>query len=307
MSRAAYVLAVDGGGSKTAAALLDPAGTVLAATRAGPANLYREPAAGLAEIAGAWTRLCAMAGLVPAQAAAATIVSAGLAGIGGPAQRAAFASAFADFGGRCLSSDGYTAFLGVFGAGMGALLSVGTGIVAYRRGADGPLRQRSGWGFPAADRGSGAWLGARLVADYLDQLDGAASLPGSSLWPQVAERIGTDREPILAWLRTARAADFATLAPAIVAAAGQDELAAALLAEAQGHVRRLALALAPSPAAPLALAGGLAGIFRADLGRLLGAALLPAERPCDPLHGAWLIATGAVPPEYPMPGNGGQP
>ena len=53
MSKIAHVLAVDGGGSKTAAALLTAGGAELARCRVGPANLYRDQAAGLAEITAA--------------------------------------------------------------------------------------------------------------------------------------------------------------------------------------------------------------------------------------------------------------
>ena len=162
---------------------------------------------------------------------------------------------------------------------------------------------------PAVDRGSGAWLGARLVADYLDQLDGAASSPGSSAcgcrWP---ERIGTDHEPILAWLRTARAADFATLAPAIVAAAGQDELAAALRPRRRGHVR-LALALAPSPAAPWrSLRVASPASSAPTSARPLGAVTAAGGAACDPLHRCLAGRHGCRAARISgMPGNGGQP
>ena len=296
-----YVLAVDGGGSKTAAALLSEAGVELAACRVGPANLYRDPASGLAAIATAWRELCAAAGLAPEPAMAVTVISAGLAGISGAAQRQAFAAAFAGFAGRRLSSDGYTAFLGVFGRGEGALLSVGTGVIAYRRAAGGPLSVVSGWGFPVADRGSGAWLGFRLIGEYLDRLDGAAAIAGSALWAPVERRLGREREAILLWLRQARAADFAALAPEVMAAAAAgDRLAASLLAEGAAHVLRLARALRPSAEAPLALGGGLAETYRADLAAELGEAVLLGQRHRpDPIRGAWLVATGQVPPEFP--------
>src|SRR6478672_11427996 len=77
MERAPYVFAVDGGGSKTAAALLTLDGTEVARCRAGPANLYREPVAGLGEIERAWRMLCEIAHLSPAMAAPRTVVSAG--------------------------------------------------------------------------------------------------------------------------------------------------------------------------------------------------------------------------------------
>jgi glucosamine kinase len=297
-----HILAVDGGGTKTAAALLTAAGEELAACRVGPANLYRAPRAGLAAIADAWQRLRADAGL-PSGAAARTVLSAGLAGSSGAPQRRAFAAAFPGFAGRRLSTDGYTAFVGVFGAGAGAMLAVGTGVVAYRRETSGGgLRVASGWGFPVADRGSGAWLGFRLAGEYLDHLDGcAAAGAGSTLWAVAEDRLGREREAILAWLRDARAAEFAALAPAVVAAAeAGDPLGTALLAEGAGHLIRLARALGPKPEAPLCLGGGLAGVYRPRLeAALRGAAVLPASRRPDPIRGAWLVATGRVPAEFP--------
>lgn len=301
MVEARLVLAVDGGGTKTAAALMTVGGERLSACRAGPANLYREPAAGLAVIAAAWRELCASAGLDADRTAIETVISAGLAGVSGRTQRTAFAAAFAGFARRCLSSDGYTAFLGAFATRPGGLLAIGTGVVAYgRRIAGAPPRLRAGWGFPAADRGSGAWLGLRLIGDYLDWLDGAAAFPGSTLWLAVTARLGSGREAALAWLRDAGAAEFAALAPAVVAAARDgDALATALLAEGAGHLTRLADALEPSPSAPLALSGGLAEVYRPALAAALEAdALLAAAAP-DPLRGAWLIAIGSAWPEFP--------
>lgn len=294
-----HVLAVDGGGTKTAAALLTMAGEQLAACRGGPGNVYRDLAGGLAAITTAWLQLCADAGLPPDLAADTTIVSAGLAGISGQLQRRAFASTFAPFAARHLSSDGYTAFLGVFGTSAGALLSIGTGVVAYRRGPNDLPSVRSGWGFPVADRGSGAWLGFRLAGEYLDWLDGGAAIADSSLWAVAAGHLGRDREAILDWLKSARAAEFAAMAPAVVGAAGaKDRLAEALLDEGAAHLLRLARALEPSPAAPLCLGGGLAQIYRPRLEAALAGTLLPASRRPDPIRGAWLVATGQVPAEF---------
>ena len=300
MSQLVHVLAVDGGGTKTAAALLTASGRELARCRVGPANLYRDPAAGLAAIAGAWEQVCALAGLRSRDIVAGTAVSAGLAGASGIAQRQAFAAAFPDFAARHLSSDGYTAFLGVFGRDPGALLSIGTGVVAFKRIAGQDPRILSGWGFPVADRGSGAWLGFQLAGHFLDHLDGAAAIIASELWAVAAGALGWERNSILAWLANARAAEFATLAPAIVAAAeAGDPLGRALLDEGVDHLLRLARALDPVPGAPLCLGGGLADIYRLRLEAVFPGVVLPASRKPDPLHGAWLVATGAVPPEYP--------
>jgi len=50
----------------------------------------------------------------------------------------------------------------------------------------------------------------------------------------------------------------------------------------------------------LALGGGLAETYRADLAAELGEAVLLGQRHRpDPIRGAWLVATGQVPPEFP--------
>lgn len=300
MQRFERVLAIDGGGSKTAAALLTRAGEELAKCRVGPSNLYRDPAAGLAEIGRAWQELCRQMALDPDAAARETVISAGLAGASGTAQRHAFAQACAGFASRRLSSDGYTAFLGVFGTAPGALLSIGTGVVAFLCPRGGTPAIRAGWGFPVADRGGGAWLGLRLTADYLDHLDGADEHPASRLWGEAATAFGSERDAILAWLARARAADFAALAPIVTAAAADgDPLGTSLLDEGCGHLLRLARALAPTRAAPLCLGGGLAAVYRSRLETALPDLVLPSTARPDPLRGAWLVATGAAPPEYP--------
>ena len=51
MKKVAHVLAVDGGGTKTAATLLNVAGQELATVPRRPGQSYRDPVAGLAEIA----------------------------------------------------------------------------------------------------------------------------------------------------------------------------------------------------------------------------------------------------------------
>lgn len=299
MNPMTYVLAVDGGGTKTAATLLNVAGQELATARGGPANLYRDSAAGLAEIARAWPQLCAKAGLPTETTAALTAISAGLAGVSGVAQRQAFKAAFPAFAARRLSSDGYTAFLGVFGTAPGAMLSIGTGIVACRRASGGVPRISSGWGFPVADRGSGAWLGFRLAGEYLDRLDGCAVTAHSELWDVATATLGDQREAILAWLAKARAAEFAAMAPAVVkAAAAGDALAEALLNEGLTHLLRLAAALEPSREAPLCLGGGLGEVYRPQIGAVLGDAVLPADRRPDPIRGAWLVGTGQAPAEF---------
>jgi glucosamine kinase len=299
MSTIRYILAVDGGGTKTRAALSaatgEPAGELLG----GPCNLFQDPDAGLAEIRALWIRLAAAAGLDPEVDVARTVVSAGLAGANAPGSRERFAAAFADFAACHLSTDGYTSLLGATGGQPGGLLAIGTGVAGYRLHASGAVHKLSGWGFPVGDRGSGAWLGWRAIGDWLEFKDGYADQPPSCLWSRLEGRLGRTTADILGWLKPARPAEFASLAPLVIEAAGAGDVkAGALIEEAAAHHRRLARAMAPTTDEPLVLAGGLAPLFRPALEVELGAALAPATRTASPLDGARLIALGRNPAEF---------
>lgn len=280
-----HVLAIDGGGSKTDAVLFAPNGTELARSRAGPCNLYRNAEGGVAALLDAWRGCRAASGPAPE----AVVVSAGLAGLGAAGAASRVRAALSEFARVHLSSDGYAALSGAFGAQPGVLVVAGTGAAGLARGTDGRVRSASGWGFPAGDRGGGAWLGFALVQRWLERLDGYPG-PDSPLWSAAADLAGTERPAILAWLRRANPADFAALAPAITVAG--DALANELLDEAAGHLVRLVRALRPE-GAPLAMSGGLA----AALAPRVEAALGPVRLGACPLLGAWRIAQGEVPAE----------
>lgn len=301
MARPTHVLAVDGGGSKTAAALFTAEGEERARWRGGPSNVYQDPAGGIAVIRTAWRELAARAGLDPRAAEPETTIAAGLAGIGAGPALDRLERAFAGFAARRWSSDGYTALIGAFGGSPGALLSVGTGVVGCRLERSGQFTQLGGWGFPAGDRGGGAWLGLRLVSDHLEERDGYGPVGGSpNLWSRVAAVVGTERAAALDWLRAARPADFAALARHMVdAGEAGDAYAQALLDEATGHLLRLARTLGPRRDIPLCIGGGLAKTFRARLVAALGPETVAADRAPDALRGAFLIGSGAVPPQFP--------
>ncbi len=298
MNAITHILAVDGGGTKTRAALLEADGTPVVEHTGGPCNLFQDPDAGLAEIRALWNRLAAAAGLDPA-ATATTALSAGLAGANAPGSLARFKASFPDFAACHLSTDGYTTLLGATGGKPGGLLAIGTGVVGYRLHGPGQVQKLSGWGFPIGDRGSGAWLGWRAIGDWLEFKDGYADQPQSSLWPIIEAQLGATTAGILGWLKPARPGDLAAFAPAVIAAAeAGDPKAGDLLAEAAAHHRRLARAMTPTPHEPLVLAGGLAPVFRPALEAALGDALADATRTASPLAGAVLIAQGRNPAEF---------
>jgi glucosamine kinase len=300
MSRVTHILAVDGGGTKTEAALFSRAGEELARARTGACNLYQDPAGGIEAVAGAWKACCAVVGLDPSHSAAATCISAGLAGVNATGAAARFHRAFGGFAERRLSSDGYTALLGAFEAAPGALLSIGTGVVAYRLHGDGSFRMLSGWGFPTGDRGGGAWLGFRLVGDWLERRDGYGPLPaGHPLQDVVEGLVGARRDAILGWLKSALPGELARLArPVVEAAEAGDAYARSLLDAAARHHLELVEALAPSEGEPLVLGGGLAPVFLSRIETALGPTRIARDRTPSPLRGAWLVGVGQAAPEF---------
>ena len=299
MTRITHILAVDGGGTKTRAALATADGTPLDEEVGGPCNLFQDPESGLAEIRALWRHLAATAGLEPEADAATTSLSAGLAGANAPGSLARFQEAFPDFAAAYLSTDGYTALLGATRGQPGGLLAIGTGVAGYRLHRHGEVQKLSGWGFPIHDRGSGAWLGWRAIGDWLEYRDGYADQPPSTLWPTLETTLGTTTAAILGWLKPARPGDFAALAPDVIDAANAgDRKAGTLLDEAARHHIRLAQAMTPTAAEPLVLAGGLAPAFRPSLEQALGPALADATHTASPLAGAVLIAQGRNPAEF---------
>jgi glucosamine kinase len=299
MTMITHILAVDGGGTKTRAALASADGTPLAEHTGGPCNLFQDAGSGLAEIRTLWRHLAANAGLEPEADAAKTSLSAGLAGANAPGSLARFRQAFPDFAALHLSTDGYTALLGATAGQPGGLLTIGTGVAGYRLHPGGRVQKLAGWGFPVHDRGSGAWLGWRAIGDWLEYRDGYADQPPSTIWPILEATLGTTTAAILGWLKPARPGDFAALAPVVIDAANAgDSKAKALLDEAAAHHLRLAQAMAPTPHEPLVLAGGLAPVFRPTLEQALGDSLADATRTASPLAGAVLIAQGTSPAEF---------
>ena len=273
------ILAIDGGGSKTDAALFDDAGRIVAQASGGPGNMFRDAEGATRTIVALWATLQAQTGAMPDQTRA-CVALAGLSAAGAPMRVRA---ALPGFAALHVVSDGYAALADAAGAGPGTLIIVGTGVSGLMRDQDGRVRSASGWGFPAGDRGGGAWLGFGLVQAWLERLDGTPH-PDSVLWDAVVARAGAERPAILAWLREAGPAAYAALAPAIVMA--RDAVAEALLTEAAGHLHRLAVTLGSGRA--LALSGGLAAAL---------APRLPAfdvRLGVDPLRGAWRIARGEV-------------
>ncbi len=297
------VLAVDGGGSGTRAAVATLTGEILGLGTAGPANpLTVGPTAARQAMHQAIEQAIAQSGQRRPALAAAVL---GVAG-------AAVSQDLATFGPlvRLLPADRVlvegdlvTTFIGACPEGVGVVLSAGTGAVAFGQNAQGLRVRVDGWGPLLGDAGSGYAIGLQALRTVLQAEDGrrrptrlttallaALGLPTPQALVDRAHRQGLGREEIagLAPLVLALASQGDTSARQIVRQAARDLVHTAVTA-----VRRLGLADQP---VTVALSGGLlsrpgpltaallAGLSR----RLPRARVVPAALP--PLGGALLLA-----------------
>ncbi|MGF1477417.1 MAG: BadF/BadG/BcrA/BcrD ATPase family protein [Geminicoccaceae bacterium] len=271
-----HCFAVDGGGTKTDAALFTPAGAELARVRLGPANAFRDPDAVIELLAEAWRRVSHGRDVSIEN----TVIVAGIAGSEATATRQQLQSGLPAFAGRYVTNDARIAAVAARRGQPVALLVIGTGTIVLILHELDSYELLGGWGFPAGDQGGGAWLGHRLVQRYLGSLDGLERLP-RPIADELGKRLGKDRQSALAWLQGAGPAVYGSLAPLAL------ELPE-LVDEGARHLTALAGATLEKTKAPLVISGGLAPVYEPFFRRAFGCRFEGAlDR--DPLQGALLL------------------
>ncbi|MGW8375980.1 BadF/BadG/BcrA/BcrD ATPase family protein [Streptomyces sp. ODS28] len=320
----AWVLGVDSGGSGLRLALAragagpsEPpveCGSVALTepVRTGPAGI--EAAHMLEQVVPAARALLEAAGA--GEPSAACVGAAGMAALGDDL-RAALPGALArELGVRrtALAADAVTAYVGALGERPGAVLALGTGMIAL--GTDlREWRRADGWGHLLGDCGSGAWIGRAGLEAALRAYDGREG--GSAALRERAEAVfGAPLSglPAQVYPRDDRAAVLASFAPEVARCAegggeagasdtgtGPDPVAVGILATAAREIAVSAAAVCPreevggvQPA--VAATGGLLRLgdaLRAPLERELAALLPGVPRVAaegDPLHGALVVA-----------------
>jgi len=262
-----YLIGIDGGGTSTRALLASRDGEVLGSGTAGPSALGQG-------VGQAWRHVELAIQRAFEGAAHARphwrdcAVAAGLSGAGNAPWREAFLQADPGLGRLLVETDSFTMLMGAHAGRPGAILIAGTGSVAEALRADGSRCTVGGWGFPAGDEGSGAWLGLHAVRHAQAAMDGRAN--AGPLARHVWAHCGFDRQRLQAWCDSAGQFAYAQLAPEVFEHEAQDPAAAQLIARAVAALDAMALAVDPKGRLPLAVAG--------SVGRLLAARLSPAVR-----------------------------
>ncbi len=293
------VVGIDGGASKTHAIVADLTGRTLGET-VGPASAVRpgraDASANVIEsVVGEALAACGLSDTPRALAI-------GVAGIGRDTERQQLWQALA---GRDLASeivmqsDFSIALDDAFGDGPGVLILSGTGSVAFGRGPTGATARCGGWGPTFGDEGSGAWIGRRALSVVAAAADGRE--PETALTGAILTAVQVDETiDLIGWAADATPAQFATLAPVVVAVAESGDLRAnAVLTlaveELVLHARALARKLFTDERAalPLALTGGMLGrgsMLRKRLEHRLKSAVPGAQLRTEPV----IPARGAV-------------
>ncbi|HHS82425.1 MAG TPA: hypothetical protein ENJ68_02795 [Devosia sp.] len=261
---AIHYLCLDMGGTGSRGALMDAAGRELARASGpqGALSLGAERSAGV--VRHIWGKIAEMRGVQMPEKSR-TVLGAGIAGAGFSRRLAHLKRQLSDFRAVHVAGDGYVALLGATDGKAGSLISVGTGVAALRLHRDGTVQSVSGWGFPAGDAGSGAWIGFQAFSDYLKFLDRVETdrpfdpAPLASL----LEEIGTDATQVIRWQANAEPAEFGRLAPLVVEGAQRNNpYCRCLMDEAAREIGRVARALSRGVAGEpaddvLHLSGGL--------------------------------------------------
>ncbi|MCS4308163.1 glucosamine kinase [Rheinheimera pacifica] len=292
-----WILAVDGGGSKTLARLTNTSTGQHWQQQAGPASLTNDFSLALSNINLLSASLCQQAGISSQQVVAVL----GLAGAGNPQQHQQACQQLArHYASFLLTTDAKTS---LYGANLGQpvlVVALGTGSVAMRLLGDGAEQQVGGWGFNIGDEGGGAWLGKQAVRELLWQVDSLAGVQ-SPLLQAVAQQIGDDAAVLLPWLKTASPNDYAALAPLVFNYAGRCEVADTLLQRHSSAVHQLLWSAREQFELPVVLLGGLADITAPLLNTECRALLQPPRG--SALDGAFILATQLT-HSLPLSGNG---
>jgi glucosamine kinase len=255
-----FVAAVDGGGSKTVAVVVDAQGRERGRAAAGSSNFTVVGAEQAAmQVISAVTEAARLA------AADLPLPSLwiGLSGIDRPGAREQLLSRLQPLAGNIRLTNDAELIYGVLDGGVGVVLIAGTGSIALGRDGAGVTTRAGGWGHLMGDEGSGYDLGRRALQAAAQAADGRG--PSTVLLDTLLRHWQVDRP--LAMIervyQSSEKSDIAQLSALVFAAARQgDKVARRIVADAAGELALAAIAVGdrlsfPDGRLPLALAGGL--------------------------------------------------
>lgn len=268
-----YVIGCDGGGTGCRLIVANAHGQVLARASGGPANVTSNLDQALSSLGSALTDAAGQLGLA-AEDLLTGVAHFGLAGVQSARDASHVAKAF-PFARISVTEDSTIAIAGALGDSDGVLIALGTGtIIASQH--KGQSKRIGGWGLQLSDDASGAWLGRALLAQILRANDGME--PFSPLSSGVFDDFGADPLALVGFAASAHPADYASLAPDIIAAAkAGDAVGTALMMQGAAYLARALEALGFGTSDVLCLSGGVGPHYAGYLPEPAQKAIVPAK------------------------------
>ena len=205
-----YYFCVDGGGTKSIAALYDFNGKILAKSKTNSGNIYNDANKVVENINILWSNCCKRAKLNKNFINLHTIASFGLAGARYQKSRRYLNKKLNFFKKLIISTDGYIALAGASTSKSIGVLNIGTGVVAHFMNKNKISQQLSGWGFPYGDKGGGWWIGLKMIQATLRAIDGYNN-NGDIIIKKTLNIIGKKDLKILNWISKSESRKLAKL------------------------------------------------------------------------------------------------
>lgn len=166
-----YLLAIDGGGTKTVILVTDPMGRIISRLEAGPLNMNGQREQAVQNmLLGAFDHL-KQQGLLPENC---TWIGIGTAGISNPVVSGFLKATCKKAGFLCevvLFGDHETALAAAFPSCRGCILVAGTGSVCMGIGENGTLYRAGGYGHLIDDGGSAYFIGREMLSAVVQSED----------------------------------------------------------------------------------------------------------------------------------------
>jgi N-acetylglucosamine kinase-like BadF-type ATPase len=310
MAPARYVIGIDGGGTKTAAALCTLDGAILAEAQAGPSHMHAvgvERAA--ATILDTVASCCHTIGCTTEEIGS---LVAGVAGAGRASDQERLTNELRRLAAErrmvldriTVDSDARIALEGALGGKPGIVVIAGTGSIVLGKDDKGRVQRAGGWGRLIGDEGSGQAIGSAAFRAVAQMIDGRGTKTRLLKMFHEAHGLGT-QEAIVAKLYR-EGFDIASVTPIVFAAAAKgDVVAKRIVAQERDELveiiaaclRKLNAGSRTRVRRPIAFAGSLvttdnlyASAVRSAIRRRLPL-LRIQEAEASPVLGAVLMAT----------------
>jgi len=239
-------IGVDGGGTKTKVLIEDSEGNIIGEGIGGASNIRLSVKGAWDSIYDAIDKALTGTAIKLDDKNYSFHVGMGLAGVSILKAKKEFLETPHNFATVILESDAHVACLGAHDGNDGSIVSIGTGVIGYSINS-GKTYRVSGWGFPHADTGGGAWLGMEAVRLTFSSID--ECIKPSILTDLIFSHFDKDLSNFVAWANSSNSTEFAKMAPFVINAMREgDEYAVDLLKKAAHEVDLLAKALSEQSA-----------------------------------------------------------